>query len=57
MSEYDYSGVGDHGRRFGTVGWRMFSVGILFALCPVAYVGAIVVVVVTFAWTMGQFGS
>ena len=57
MSSPDYSGVLDDGRWLGRVGWRLFGVGMFLALCALAYVLAIVLVVLTFAWTMGHFGS
>jgi hypothetical protein len=57
MSSHDYSGVLDDGRWLGRVGWRLFGFGMFLALCALAYVLAIVLVVLTFAWTMGHFGS
>jgi hypothetical protein len=57
MTVVDYAGIREDGRWLQKAGWRLFSVGIFFILCALVYVGAIVVVVLTFAWTMGQFGS
>jgi hypothetical protein len=57
MTAVDYSGVRDDGRWLGKAGWSFFSVGVLFALCAVVYVGVILLVVLTYAWTMGHFGS
>jgi hypothetical protein len=57
MTVVDYSGIRQDGRWLGKARWSLFSVGVLSALCAVAYVGAIVVVVLTFVWTLGQFGS
>jgi hypothetical protein len=57
MSSHDYSGVLDDGRWLAPVGWRLFGVGMFLVLCALAYVLAIVLVVLTFAWTMDRFGS
>jgi hypothetical protein len=57
MTVVDYSGVRADGRWLGKAGWSFFSVGVLFALCAVVYVGAILLVVLSFVWTIGHFGS
>jgi hypothetical protein len=57
MTVVDYSGVRADGRSLRKTGWSFFSVGVLFALCAVVYVGAILLVVLSFVWTMGHFGS
>jgi hypothetical protein len=57
MTYVDYSGVREDGRCLAKAGWSLFSAGVLFASCAVVYVGAILVVVAGYAWTMGHFGS
>jgi hypothetical protein len=57
MTVVDYSGIRQDGRWLGKAGWSFFSVGALFAFCAVVYVGAIMVVMLTYVWTMGHFGS
>jgi hypothetical protein len=57
MTVIDYSGVREDGRWLRKAGWSFFSVGILFAVSAIVYVGAIVVVVLTYVWTLGHFGS
>jgi hypothetical protein len=46
MTVLDYSGVREDGRWLGRAGWSFFSLGIVLSLCAVAYVGAIVLVVI-----------
>jgi hypothetical protein len=57
VSAYDYSGVRENGLWLGRTGWRLFGLGLLFVFCALAYVGAIVLVVLAFMVTMGIFGS
>ncbi len=48
MTVVDYSGVGEDGRWLERAGWSFFSVGVVLALFAVAYVGAIVLVVILY---------
>jgi hypothetical protein len=52
MTVVDYSGIRQDGRWFGPAGWRAFSLGVVFVLCAVAYVVALVLFVILYGLSL-----